>query len=166
METQFVLPVAASLVAIAALFTAVVHTRSLRQHHRLTVVPHLYLHRELSLDRPNIMITLSNTGLGPAVLDNYSVYVDKEVTPIRAATDWYPVLSSLGVRFENVNAAVLEKGDMIGAGRQLPLLTVDLSTGENNFHELQKLVERIRIKVKYASVYGDRYDTLLVHSAT
>ena len=166
METQFLLTIAASVVAIAALFTAVVHTRSLRQHHRLTVVPHLYLHRELSMDRPNILITLSNTGLGPAVLDSYSVYVDKEVTPIRAATDWYPIMASLDIRFENINAAVLEKGDMIGAGQQLPLLTVDLSAGENNFHELQKVVGRIRIKVKYASVYGDRYDTLLVHSAT
>ncbi len=166
MDPQFLLTIAASVMAIAALFTAVVHARSLRQHHRLTVVPHLYLHRELSMDRPNILITLSNTGLGPAVLDSYSVYVDKDVTPIRAATDWYPVMASLGIQFENVNAAVLEEGDMIGAGQQLPLLTVDLSAGENNFHELQKLVGRIRIKMKYASVYGDRYDTLLVHSAT
>ena len=72
-----IMAICAVIIALSALFVAVLQGYLARKHNRLSVKPHLEVIRNSFPSEP-VSIVLKNHGTGPAIIKKIRVYVDKE----------------------------------------------------------------------------------------
>lgn len=162
---------AAMLTAIAAVVVAIIQTLIMREeavmereHARLSVKPALAVvgSRNDDPDNPLYSIELSNQGLGPAVIEQFSVFYDG-----RYLNSWDELVESvsdgkysIAGENENINGwsiSGITPGTILPAGRRL--LSFQVNENIDLTTSLKEASENLEVIICFCSVYQECWET-------
>lgn len=157
---------AALLVSICALLLTINQARMTRKHNKLTVRPHLTSftthvpHPDIS-GVTLIKFTLSNNGIGPAVIRTYEPMFDEK------ALDPTKFDELLALAKEVLPISILDQECWFGFFRKGYVMAKDeemnvaivavVPTIDTNHQALEEALQRFHIKVGYESMYGEAF---------
>ena len=156
------------VIGVASLFTIVYQTHLTRQAQHASVMPYLYI--QLSANDQGVSLLLSNTGIGPAMIDEVRVrYQGREI--VGDPFDFYT-----GLHREPTQTLSVDKvlpGRLIPAGAGIQMIGFGAVDRDRMFKEMLGLfeiaevprswyinagvqnTEKAVIEINYSSVYGD-----------
>ena len=126
-------------VAVLALMVSVYEGYEMRKHNRLSIKP--YINSEIYMENtPNkntFEITLKNPGLGPAIIEEFSIYANGKKVESRNQA-----MREIGInKFSRLHN--LKKGHIISEGESLLLVRIDTILSKYN----------LKFTMKYKSLY-------------
>ena len=169
-STDRIMSLSALLVGIGSLFVVVYQTELTRQAQHASVRPYLYI--SLMSNDEGAYVMLSNTGIGPALIDEVRIHYKGRA--INADPyDFYLGLKRDAVKYLNVDKVL--PGRLIPAGASIQMLGAPAPEREPMLVELLRhfeiaevprawyqnsgatASEKAVIEVVFSSVYGDRW---------
>lgn len=169
-ETDRIVSLSAIVVSVASLFTIVYQTQLTRRAQHASVMPYLYI--QLSVSDNGVRLLLSNSGIGPALIDEVRVrYQGREI--VGDPFDFYT-----GLRLAPTQTSSVDKvlpGRLIPAGSTIQMIGFGAVDNERMSKEMLRLfeiaevprswyvdagaanTEKAIVEITYSSVYGDRW---------
>jgi hypothetical protein len=158
LDASIVIAAVSVLIAVLALGLTIWQATKTIKHNKLSVQPHLSFHTEAT-KQEQIIVTMTNTGLGPAILDKMKVYVDdKEITkPKKIETAIKKVFpSEQGYKYTyEVFSLIDDDKESMSKDSNIELFSINFNKRVNK-HIKQQII-RISIEIEYESFYGDKY---------
>jgi hypothetical protein len=170
-NTDRIVSLSAMVVGLGSLFIIIYQTQLIRQAQHASVLPYLMI--AVHSNEQGVYVVLSNTGIGPAVIDDARIhYRGREIAgdPYQFYIGLHPDVSG-AVSVDNVMP-----GRLIPAGATIRMLgTEGAEPGQRLLGELLRLfeiaevprswyagagstgTEKAVIEITYSSVYGDRW---------
>lgn len=148
--------IAATVIALLALFTSIWQGATSREHNRLSVKPHLDI--AWIGDTANEWgIRIDNAGIGPAEILEFEVSIDGTRNIEWDTESWWTVINTLWPKQipgeERPYFVLLRPGNALREGRELFLLKF----GPTDSWQYCPL-KRLSVRIKYQSIYGDRFE--------
>lgn len=158
---------AAIFVALCALYLTIQSNKATREHNRLSVRPRLTTStsREQVTDGPTVMldirVTLSNVGLGPAVIKGAEILLDGQVAPAESFEDLRPLLERVfpGIQLGPTSSFMkLNLEHAIAVGEQVEIVAFQVV---NPPISIDAELKRFNLRIRCESLYGDpcNYDS-------
>ena len=154
---------ASNVIAICALGTTFYQAHLTRNHNRLSVKPHLTTWHESMSDGQEVFEIINN-GVGPALIKEFKIFVDgQEVTGegVDIVSNCLKIIFS-AYKLSIINSGYLGNGYVMSAKEHRTLITFAFEeNNEPSDAEFEFLTNRVRLLVKYESIYGvpDTYDS-------
>lgn len=152
--------IASAIIAALAFFLTIWQTRITRHHNKLSVRPALAGWENLEDEALSYTFSLSNNGIGPAFIKSFLIFVDGNQVEGVGSTLVQQVSQLL---FQGMSPrlgpwSVLAPGYCMRADQKVAIVSVTFRPEHSSvFHEvLQSARQRVRIIVKYESMYGER----------
>ena len=155
-----------TVLAIAAIVLTVWEGLENRRHNRLSVAPRVDGYIQLSED--SVGIELQSTGLGPAVIKTFQVFLDgSRVYDAANATNisspWQQIIQPLNPKAVTISANALGIGTLLRAGQDFQILQVAARDSASvAAGELGRYIDRIGVRIRYCSMYDDQCRTTYV----
>src|SRR2546423_699466 len=157
-NTDRILGITGTAIAIAAFGLSIFNACGIRTHNKLLVKPRLSLVPQRGNQDPAIGLLLSNKGMGLAVVESWTVSLDG--TPMKDSfTDgWNELLAKARLPFaERVR---ISSSTQIPAGESAPVFSID----RERWNQLTKpeqdtfnqLMSRIKVSIAYHSDYDEK----------
>jgi len=153
---------AALLVSICALFLTINQSMATRRHNRLSVTPHLTSFTDHKRDSENsdlrvITFTLTNNGLGPAIIDRYELLQDRKVIDdlspdnlVKIATKVLPI----AILADCCYFSVLRKGYVLAKDEVITVAKIKYApTIHDDPKKLDEALQSFHIRVTFESIY-------------
>lgn len=156
MDTGTVVSACSAFIALAALSVAILEARTTRRHHRLSVTPHLTITYAYSNCNPRFVAEIENTGLGPAVITRFDVFLDKEHQAFFESGSWLAILDLLGLKGHSAGLNITP-GEFIAVGRKCLLIRYDGADEKEGMREIRQALQKICVEIDYESIYGRRF---------
>lgn len=156
--------------AVAATFTAVVAVAvgiwdnvETRNHNRLSVLPYIALEhaRSDSGSVTRAVVTMSNAGVGPAMLRELEIRFPTGGGRDSISAAWgavAPLISRHGVQIQGWHD--VDESTALGVQQTDTLLRVQ-AEGEGSGSRVQRVLDGLRLRLRYSSVYGDPNEATL-----
>jgi hypothetical protein len=145
------------VIAVAALVVSIWENAAARKHNRLSVRPLLRVDCLGERQGP-LSVTLVNSGVGPAIVENFTAELNGESLP---SSELHPVdcaLKRLGVAPEEYVYFTPWPGEAISAGEKLTLLTFPKTAEDRVAAErLKSLLPKICLCISYKSIYDEKF---------
>lgn len=160
----------ASIAAAVATFTAVLAVAvavwdnvETRKHNRLSVMPYVVLDhtRSDSGGLTRAEVSMSNAGVGPAILQELEIRFRTPQEDETVAAVWgtiAPLITREGVQIRGW--ADVDSGTALGIQQRQRLLHIQAG-GEDSGDRVQGVLDRLRLRLRYASVYGDQHEAVM-----
>ncbi|WP_262694609.1 hypothetical protein [Kordiimonas aquimaris] len=156
------------LVAVCALTLTMLQAFWQRRHDRGAVRPLLKIHlnyqNKVESNRASIEITVTNLGLGPAIITSSILTKAKKETTFKAMAEQVLV---------GRKGSIIDFFDMDGtreaiiAGDTLVLLNMDFPVAEDKrFIEVIEQMYDFNLRIKYTSILGDKYKSIVEDGAS
>ena len=148
---------AATLTALVAVVIAVWDNVQTRKHNRLSVLPYVVLQRQ-QRDSAGVNrgeVAMSNEGVGPAILHRLEIRLPTEGGRDTVVTTWgsaAPLIQRQGLQILGWMDIVRESA--LGVQRGNVLLRVQ-AEGDSANPRMQAFLDRLRLRLRYASIYGE-----------
>jgi hypothetical protein len=144
--TNRIVSASATLIAIAALATAVYQAKLSREQAKASVWPYLLQGNSGNNGYASI---IQNLGVGPAKIETFEVMVDSQ-----AVKNWAAAADAMGVKlsWKGHRTTSIHPGIVIPAGAVIDLLQLPDSNDAKLF---RSQVDRVRVSLCYCSVYKD-----------
>ena len=160
-------PLLTLVIAVAAIGLAAWEGAENRRHNRLSVLPRLGAEIESGRNDAGTWarMAVESTGLGPAVITAFRIYLDGEVQDAETAdgSRWDSVLALVGGDATEVNAHAFGAGYYFPPGRRYVLFEARRAPGAGeSLPSLGDLTGRLALQVCYCSVYGSDCDEALL----
>ena len=143
--------IAAVSAAVAAVAVAVWEGIENRHHNRLSSRPRLQISQYSSLAHPYIGIGIKSQGLGPAIIESFTVLIDDSPLTV----DWL-------TRNQSAPPALLHTyspDDTLPAGENEYILSLPRDRQmDETLIEMFNLMKRIKIEITYKSLYDERFE--------
>lgn len=155
MSPESIIAVSSIVIALAALGATIWQGLLTRRHNRLSVTPRL----RVDCDHPDdgeVVVTLMNTGLGPAVILGYEVKAESAGRELPRVGRLGEAVRALGVA-ERFYAYTPSPGDVFAAGETRTLLS--FKPAKDTHEERERVVgalSSVTLHLDYESMYGDR----------
>ncbi|HEX6308301.1 MAG TPA: hypothetical protein VFZ69_08955 [Longimicrobiales bacterium] len=154
----------ALVIALVAIGLAAWEGLENRRHNRLSVQPRLG--GEYSSGRRGddeyVRIAVENTGLGPAVVRSFRMFLDgAEVTADIAAgsNPWNIIIEAVATNGMRIDAHAFGAGYFLPAGREYVLFDAQRTRAAGTDEApLSAIADRIAIDICYCSIYGSHCD--------
>ena len=157
MDPSTITSIASAVIALAALFVAVSEARATRRHNRLSVIPPLTVGCHNSIQKPQFLAEIENTGTGPAIVRDFRVFLDDEHHESFEAEAWLAIVDLLELPKEGIVAGLrIDKGEFIPPSKRMILLRYECDEELTN-KQIRQAFQRIRLEIDYQSVYGDHF---------
>jgi hypothetical protein len=155
----------AILVALAAITLAAWEGFENRRHNRLSVQPRLAASVAISADDggSEASMSIESTGLGPAVIRRFHVYLDGallDTADVPLNDPFAPVTRVFAGAVTGINTRTLGIGYFFPAGARTVLLELGAAPGDRQ--PLADLLSRVAIDICYCSVYDSDCGQTLV----
>lgn len=151
--------IASGFVALCALGLTFYQAHLTRKHNKISVTPRLTSWRGLDTlkNEPRLSVTIKNSGIGPAEIRDFAIYVDEQRLSGRHTE---PIERALRLLFPaaiyHAHHAFVAPGHFIAAGDSFVLLDVTFhSPRAPTEAELLHAEARTRLVIQYASMYGE-----------
>jgi hypothetical protein len=158
---------ASATVAICALAISIWQGWLQRRHNILSVTP--YLDVNVDGTRPSeVVISVKNSGLGPAYLDSVVANVRNEQMPLNTRESYLRFVSAMSPSGQaKIHYSVADTTSVIAAGAEIVLLRIALANGAAPSNiEIKKFLEDTEFTVAFRSFYGRKYKTGGIKSAS
>ena len=148
---------AATFTAVVAVVIAVWDNVQTREHNRLSVLPYVVLQRE-QRDSGSVhrgQLTMSNEGVGPAILQVLEIRLPTESGRDTVFTTWgsaAPLIRRQGLQI--LGWMDIVRGSALGVQREGVLLRVE-AQGDSANPRVQAFLDRLRLRLRYTSIYGE-----------
>jgi hypothetical protein len=156
MSPSEITALSAVAVALASLTVSVWTGLLTRRHNRLSVTPHVRVNFS---HRPgeHVKVTLSNSGIGPAVIKGMRTWVDGQVVSSTEAAGLVDALPKAGLSGE-FYAFTFFEGDALSPGEEKVLIEFGVDgEGAEAGQKLRAALARVGLMIEYESMYGDRH---------
>jgi hypothetical protein len=120
----------------------------------------LAIHELYQRDSPQIQLTLKNEGIGPAIIESYSVFLDGEEIDTIDKNCIVNICRELDVGGDDGGGSVIDAGEALSAGYSLPLLRIKTSDDvDPNFDNAKahSAIDRVELQIEYTSLYGEKF---------
>ena len=158
---RFISKNAQEIIALSALGLAIWQGLALRTHSRLSLRPHLKFEHHVSTVTPQVSITLSNNGVGPAYITSFKVFVDDKPVSSQPKTLWNDVLSHINLPFIWGGGKEIHGKYSIASDKTITIFKAKTTNDDEdvsfNLEQAHYQIERIYIIVEYESAYGDKF---------
>ena len=155
-------------ISLLALGVAINGAMEARRYNRLSAHPSVYFGIMGASSERRIGLNISNTGLGPAVMSDFTVFLDKKKMEKGGNPDWQAVSAQL-------HDLIGDKGDpeffwindgyMMRPGESHLVYTIQPKRTEDDEKFMAIFAERLIVKVRVCSVYGECYERCSGNSA-
>lgn len=158
-------PALTLLIAFTAIGLAAWEGIENRRHNRLSVLPRLAGQVETGQDTAGeyARMTVESTGLGPAVIRAFRVYLDGALVDTSGGGRWQEVIANLSKDGTRISAHAFGRGYYLPAGRQQLLFEArrppTVSSGEP---ALADVSSRLALQICYCSIYETDCDEVLL----
>jgi hypothetical protein len=155
----FAKPEPAVWIALIALMTSVVVAYQNWKHNRLSVLPNIDLHRNIE-SSPGF-VAIESSGVGPAIIERIIVRAEDksyDLSTLSGMTTFFEQYDSLLSEYQ-----VVEKGVFLLPGASKSILKFK-SLDEAR---IGAFLSQLSFTIKWKSVYGKRFDTVMknIHGA-
>lgn len=159
-------PVIQTIIAVLALCISIIaatfawqQVEISRVHNKLSVTPLLYItpYAEGKSGRNGLYV--SNVGLGPAIINNFSVKAEGVVASGFESDRWPEILTALHINPTCFATGWPKRQSAVKAGDELLLLNITKADGADAcFTEIIKLIggKGVELTIGYESIYGDK----------
>lgn len=154
---------AATVTALVAVVVAIWDNVETRKHNRLSVLPYIVLDhvRNDSGTVTRGTVQMSNAGVGPALLHGLEITFRTESGSDTVAAVW----GAMAALVENQGVQIrgwadVDSGTALGVQQRQTLLRIQ-ATGEDAGENVQRVLNGLRLRLRYASVYGDAAEATL-----
>lgn len=158
-----IVSLSAIIISLFSLIALIYQTNLMRLEQQLTreaelksKMPYLMIANK-NYGGPNYSIALFNKGLGPAIIDSFSIISEDSVYQMDLATFFFEVVPGVA-EINPLFYANLLPGQLVPAGEELELLGINNSQEATD--ELLRLMENgpdIDFRLIYRSVYDERW---------
>lgn len=155
--------VAATFTALVAVAVAVWDNVETRNHNRLSVLPYVALEhaRSDSGSVTRAVVTMSNAGVGPAMLRELEIRFPAAGGRDSISAAWgdvAPLISRHGVQIQGWRD--VDERTALGVQETDTLLRIQ-AEGEDSGSRVQRVLDGLRLRLRYSSVYGDPNEATL-----
>lgn len=154
---------AATLTAVVAVVIALWDNVQTRRHNRLSVLPYVVLQR-VQHGSPGVArgeVTISNEGVGPAILRSLEIRLPAGSGRDTVVTAWGPAAPLIRRQGLEIRGWMdVDSGIALGVQRTSTLLRVE-AEGDSGAIRVQALLDSVGVRLRYASIYGDRSEATL-----
>ena len=162
LPVELTLSISAMIIAITSIAVSLWEGKTMRNHYHLSVMPRL--NNSFSVDdssstNATAYFSISNNGLGPAVIISREYFVDGK--KIDDSKNHFSVITLQELNFDNIAGSSfksISKGLTIPAGANLKLFGLYFNTRESFYRQRMQLHNRFSFIIKYESLYGKNYE--------
>lgn len=160
MESTNITAIAGVVVAIIAVIIACWNAYIQRKHARLSVTPHIDLsYGETTKDPLGLFMT--NNGLGPARIKEFSVFVGNELVKPNYLGIWSAAFHKFN-QIAPCEANDVTAGQMLRAGDTLLLVKIghvneSVEDFVEKIGEFQSVLRQLEVRVSYESLYAEQF---------
>ena len=151
-----IISITAVLIAFCSLILTLYSGYWTRYHNRLSVLPRLYFFASRTEQDPQVGISLSNSGLGPAIIQSWIISVDGQVVG-EHKMGWDSALQKLGLSFGK--GIHYSSFGVLEAGKQEFIFSINQeqwkNLGTQDREAFNKAMKRIKVTIDYESVYDE-----------
>ena len=161
-------PLLTLVIALAAIGLAIWEGSENRRHNRLSVQPRLGASVVSGEDAAGefVRMAVESTGLGPAVVNTFRIYVDgiaQDSTITAGGTPWVHVTEMFSADDTEINARGYGRGNYFPAGREYILFEVKRHREAAAGGEpLTETVGRVAVQICYCSIYNTDCEEVLL----
>jgi hypothetical protein len=149
-----IIAMASAIIALAAFVVAVWQGYLTRKHDRLSVTPHLRI--DTSVGAAPICVTISNRGVGPAIIKSISISVDRQ----RFQGDEFDQIIAALRRLELANikftARLPHPPELLAAGEVLDMLVFHESDA-STLDRLNEVLPHLAFHIAYENIYQEPF---------
>jgi hypothetical protein len=157
-KIELVISILAILIAGASLWVSIQQGGEIRQHNHLSVRPVLNFEAEFAEDNAVQRIYLKNFGPGPAIIKEFTIYIDGQPARNIGGDPWISILEILEEEI-HYEYFWFFPGDTIGANDKYSILSINEEEYKNlkNKQAWARTISKVMIVIKYASVYDESF---------
>ncbi len=149
-KSEKILSILAIFIAVLALVTSIWQGIEDRRHNRFSVRP--LLNFEILNKNDSIRsISLTNNGLGPAIIENFSIHNKDHVWTSADGNPWYKVAKAYDLLDKYTWMWYYGKGNFIKVEEFDTPFSYKVDTSSIEYLD-------IRVKIKYSSIYGEKFE--------
>ena len=163
LPVELTLSISAMIIAIASISISIWESSTMRKHYHLSVMPRLNntfsIDDSSSTNNATAFFSISNNGLGPAVIISRQYFVDGE--KIDDSQNHFSVKILEALNFDNTAGTTFQsipKGLIISAGDNLKVFGLYFISRESFYRQRFELHDRLSYIIKYESLYGEQYE--------
>ena len=159
MDWQVIIGISSVVIAICAIVVSIRHGVQTRRHNKLSYKPHLTTWMDSDKDKAFYSVELINNGLGPALIEKFTIKVDGEVMPGKQTEPIEKAMELLlpGLNYEKFYKAFLGKGSSMAAKDKHTIVAIQFSQPYPNHELVEEVFNRADIEIAYKSFYGEPF---------
>lgn len=149
---------AALFISLCAFAVTIYQSYLTRKHNRLSVKPILTLDRFLDLDERSFSVTLENFGVGPAVIDTFTMKYRGQVIHSFEPQIVQLAFADNVLAIGNFKHYVYQSGEAVGAAQTKLILQINfLDTPSFTEAKCKDILKNLTLSIEYSSIYSDRF---------
>lgn len=159
MTTGTITIIATISIAVIALLVSIWQGLVTRRHNRLSVTPHVDI--SLQTLRGRFGFLMDNTGVGPAVIEWFKIYIDdKEIPYDSESGGWDEALTNIDIGGLDISYAFYSVGHFMKSGTSFWALSWGDSetASDEQLQSVADRFQRIHLSIGYRSIYGDKFE--------
>jgi hypothetical protein len=158
-EWQIVAGISTLIIALCALCVSIWQVRQGIKHNRLQVRPHLDTWTETNPQAGHYAVMLMNNGLGPAIIENFSIRIDgNDITGIGSE----PIEKGLKILFPDKtytsHQSFVARGYCMAEKEKCQLVIIQFQTPLPSAEYVTHAFNRSEVKIVYKSLYEEEFE--------
>jgi hypothetical protein len=159
LDWNVVTGISSVLVAMCALGYTIWQGKKAQQHNRLSFRPHLASWANEDAEKGLYTVELINNGLGPALIDSFTITVDGKII---SGKQTEPIEKALKILFPNVpyrsHQEYMSKGYSMAAKEKCTILAIQFAEPKSlSVEALKHTLNRADLIIKYNSFYEEQF---------
>ena len=152
-SSEKILSISAIFIAVVSITIGIWQGIETRKHNRLSVQPKLEI--SYSVSKNDFGYRLVNNGLGPAVITEKKIFIDKKEIDNSGFSGYEYFLEKLDLAERYAGQGVVSPGSTIKAGKNINIIKFHLYESDEVETLLPKIYNRVSIEIEYQSMYGE-----------
>lgn len=153
LTTDTVIAIAATVTSICALIVTLYQTKLTREQQLKSVWPYLIISQQT--DEKGGTVTVSNNGVGPAIIQRVELQYDGKAYKAMSSVVW-DMFRKKGRSAESVSfgQTSITKGDVIPQGQTIYWMTVN---GKDDNAYFWQQIQQVKGRILFQSIYGEQW---------
>ncbi len=159
MQWQAIIGISSVVIAICAIVVSIWHGVQTRKHNKLSCKPHLTTWTHSDKGKAYYSVELINNGLGPALIEKFTVKVDGEVIPGERTEPIEKAIELLfpGLNYHKLYKSFVAKGYSMAANDKRTIIAIQFSSPLPDPEFVEEALNRGDIEVAYKSFYEEPF---------
>jgi len=151
--------ISSAVIALCALAYTVWQGKQAQRHNKLSFRPHLTSWSHRNADKGAYTVELMNNGLGPALIESFTIKVDGKVI---SGEGTEPIEKGLKILFPNApyqsHQAYMDKGYSMAAKEKCTIVAIQFAESASlNKEAIEHTFNRADLIIKYKSFYEEEF---------